>query len=725
LFRVRPLTLAVLALAAGSTFSPPAFAQARQGTCAQLTDELPVPEFSFDPNVTLTADQVDLSEEGLSKLLGSVKLRQGDKEFTADSLDYDETERTVSVETESLFRNRELIIRSERATFDIDDQTGTFSGTAFTLPERAARGTSGEVQLAADGTARLKEARYTTCAPGDNAWYLEAGTIKLDHEEGLGTATNARLRLMGVPVLYIPWMQFPIDDRRRTGLLFPTIGESSRTGWDLRLPLYLNLAPNYDATVTPRYMSDRGLQTTVGGRYLLPSSQGSASYEYLGEDRATGEKRDYVQVLHRGLFNRRTAVDLRYANVSDREYLEDFGGRLDLSSITHLERSARLTYQSPGAYTIQALVQDYQAIASNLQAVDDPYRRLPQIRIDGLTRDALWNTRAGISGEYVNFVRDASVEGQRVDLHPFLRMERDQVAWFAKSQLDFRYTTYELTGTAPGQPTTVNRSLPLFSAEAGLRFERVTDGGAAQTLEPRLFYLYVPYESQDDVPVFDSGEPDFDFTQLFARNRFSGEDRISDANQFAVAVTGRQLDADSGAVKAAVSLGQLFRFQAPRVTLPGEPAPDRGATDFIGSIDYFLDERWAARLGTQWSPADADFTRSSVALRYLSDRRRFEAAYRYRADLLEQTDLIAVTPLWGPFSLSARWRYSLRDGQSLDTFAGIEYETCCWMVRTSYRRYVADTSGDMNSGIYIQLELKGLARIGSGLENLFPDPEVY
>ena len=721
--RFRPLLLAVLATAAAAPGL--AHAQATPASCAQLSDTLPPPKVSADPNVVLTADQVDLSQEGLSKLLGSVTLRQGDKEFAADRLDYDEAEQRISVQSDSLFRNNELVIRSQAATFDIDDETGTFSGTEFTLPQRPARGTSSAMQLASDGTARLEDVRYTTCSPGDDAWYLEAGTIKLDHEEGLGTARHARLRFMGVPILYSPWLQFPIDDRRRTGVLFPTIGESDRTGWDLRLPLYLNLAPNYDAMITPRLMSERGIQTALSGRYLLPRAEGSASYEILPEDRRTGDKRDYVQVLHQGLINRRTAVDLRYANVSDQEYLEDFGGKLDLSSITHLERSARLTYQAPASYTIQALVQDYQTIASNLQAVDDPYRRLPQIRVDSLTRGAIWDTRLGFAGEYVNFARAGSVEGQRVDLHPFLRMEKDHVSWFTKSQLDFRYTAYDLSGTGPGQPDRIDRALPLFSAEAGLRFERITDSGAAQTLEPRLFYLYVPYENQDDVPVFDSGEPDFDFTQLFARNRFSGEDRLSDANQFAVAFTGRQLDSDSGAVKAAVSLGQLFRFESPRVTLPNEPAPDSGATDFIGSLDYFLDAHWGARLTTQWSPEDADFTRTSVAMRYLDERQRFEAAYRYRSNLLEQTDLIAVTPLWGPFSFAGRWRYSLRDKQSLDAYAGLQYETCCWTVRTSYRRYVADTSGDVNSGIYLQLELKGLARIGSGLENLFPDPEVY
>lgn len=718
-----PARLLVPPLLAACLLAAPSVRAAEAG-CSQITDALPDPEFSADPQLILDADRVDLSAGGRSNLLGSVRLRQGDKEFTAEQLEYDEQERSVEVRAESTFRNRQLLIRSDSASFDLDAETGSFEGTDFVLSQRSARGNSERVRLDRDGTARLDDVRYTTCAPGSDAWYLEASAIKLDHEEGLGTARHARLRFFGVPILYAPWFQFPIDDRRRTGLLFPTVGESDKTGLDFRVPVYFNLAPNYDAMLTPRYMSDRGVQLDTEGRYLLERAEGRLGYEYLGDDRVTGERRTYSELEHRGVLSSRLGVDIRYAETSDPAYFEDLGGNIDLSSITHLERSARFTYHAPAAYTVQMLFQDYQTIASNLEPVDDPYRRLPQIRVDAITRNEVWDTRLGATGEYVNFVRPDSIEGQRVDLHPYLRMEKDRVAWFAKSQLEFRYTAYELTGTPAGQPSQLDRSLPIFSAEYGLRFERIMSGGSPQTLEPSLFYLYVPYENQDDLPVFDSGEPDFDFTQLFARNRFSGEDRISDANHFALALTGRQLDADSGAVRASASIGQLFRFDAPRVHLPDEPAPDQGATDFIAAFDYYLTDHWGVNLDTQWSPEDSDFTRSSAALRYRSERRLAELAYRYRQDLLEQTDVIVSTPIYGGFSLLGRWRYSLRDRQSLDTVASVQYETCCWALRTSYRRYVANTSGEFNAGIYLQLELKGLARLGSGLTNLFPRDTV-
>ncbi len=717
---VRPYVLPLLAACLFAT--PPL--RAAEAACAQISDDLPLIEPSDDPRLVLDADRIDLDAEGRSELQGSVRLRYGDREFNAEQLGYDERTRSVDVPAPSTFRNRDLLIRSESAQFDLDAQTGRFDGTEFVITERSARGNSGSISLGADGEARLDDVRYTTCAPRSNAWYLEASAIKLDHEEGLGTARNARLRFFGVPILYAPWFQFPIDDRRRTGLLYPTIGNSDKTGFDVRQPVYFNLAPNYDATLTPRYMSERGVQLDAEGRYLLRNAEGRIGYEVLEDREFNDETRSYTELEHRGLLTRQLGIDVRVADVSDPAYFEDLGGSIDLSSITHLERSARFTYNAPAAYTVQALFQDYQTIASNVEAVDEPYRRLPQVRIDALTRNAIWDTRLGMSGEYVNFVREDSIEGQRLDLHPYLRMEKDRVAWFAKSQIDFRYTTYQLTGTDGLQKSKVDRALPQFAAEYGLRFERITPSGALQTLEPRLFYLYVPFEKQSDLPLFDSGQPDFDFTQLFARNRFSGEDRIGDANKFAAAVTARQLDPDSGVVRATASFGQVFRFKAPRVALPDEPAPGRGATDFVGAVDYLLFDAWTLRLDTQWSPESSDFTRTSAAVRYRQDRRFFEVAYRFRENLLEQTDVTASTPLYGGFSAIGRWRYSIRDASSLDAIASLQYETCCWALRTSYRRYVADTQGRFNTGVYLQLELKGLARIGSGLVNLFPENTV-
>lgn len=728
-------------------FLLPAGASAQELICPQVgAGEAPELAEPGDNRVLLSADKAEITESGLSTLAGTVRLIQGDNRFDAQALSYDEQGRRVRVQAESVFRNRDLLVRSREAEFDLGNASGVFLGTDFTLINRGARGGAERIELSRDGPIRIDDVFYTTCAPGSRAWFLEASEIELDREKGLGTARHARLRFGYVPILYSPWFQFPIDDRRSSGFLFPTLGNSDNTGIDLRAPYYLNLASNYDAQIIPRYMSQRGTQLATEGRYLLRNHIGRVSYEYLDQDEKLKLDRAYGSFEHQGLLNRRLALDARYGEVSDEGYFEDLGGELDASAITHLERSAQLTYASPAAYTVTARVADYQTVSrlALLQPQFNPYQRLPELRVDALTRKQLWNSRLGFSGEYVNFARDVVVanepsQGQRLHLNPYVRFLRDRSAWYASSQLDWRQTQYKVP-TASAGATDPSRGLPVFSAEGGLRFERLTADGELQTLEPQLYYLYVPYRDQDLLPRFDVGEPDFDFVQLFARNRFSGEDRISDANHLAAAFTSRMINPADGHQRFSVSLGQIYRFETPRVnvTLPGttqpDPAfsqPDKGGTDYIAEIDIRpLTELSLVSTG-QWSPDRGEFVRTSAALRYRGDALRANLSYRYQNDFfptlalpdLEQTDASLTAPLIGGWSTLGRWRYSLEENRTLEAIGGLEYQTCCWAVRGAYRRYQLNTDKQYATGIYVQLELRGLSRIGAGFQSLLPSLE--
>ncbi|HUR42157.1 MAG TPA: LPS-assembly protein LptD [Verrucomicrobiae bacterium] len=723
----------------------PAPAFALEMVCPQLGAEeaLNLPE-PADGRLRITANQAELTQDGLSTLAGTVRLVQGGSLIEAEGLSFDQTTRQVRLGGESLFRNRDLVIRSRQAEFDLANETGTFRGAEFTLIDRAARGAAQTVRLAKAGTVDIEDVYYTTCAPGSRAWFLEASDIELDRNEGLGRARHARLRFGYVPILYAPWFQFPIDDRRRTGFLFPTVGDSDNTGLDLRIPFYVNLAPNYDLQLTPRYMSERGTQVGSEGRYLSGHNTGQLAYEYLDEDSQTDERRSYFSFGHQGLLNRRLALAAKFGEVSDTRYFEDLGAQLEAASITHLERSAQLTYTAPAAYTILARITDYQTVSETALldpltgAVNpdlEPYQRLPEVRIDAITRKARLGSRLGITGQYVNFIREAPPEGQRIDVNPFLRFASDQNAWYAASQLDVRHTRYVVTDPAVGQLPDPTRTLPELSIEGGLRFERMTSAGNLQTLEPRAYYLYVPYRDQSVLPQFDSGEPDFDFVQLFERNRYSGIDRISDANHLAVAFTSRLLDPVAGVQWLSGSLGQIYRFQPTRVALENCVGPgctvDTGGTDYIGEVDWQLPIDLLVRATAQWSQDRNEFVRGSAALRYHDDPLRLDLVYRYREVLpqtdtaLEQFDTSAATPLWGPVSAIARWRYSRAENRTLEGLGGLEYETCCWAVRGAYRRYqfgydeLADQP-EYTTGVYFQLELKGLTRIGAGFQALLP-----
>lgn len=689
---------------------------ADEASCPQLAPAALVS--SPDGKLVVTADQIEGARDSLANLMGTVKVRLGDKQITSEALQYDDAKRLVTATTPMQFRNEEYLIVSRSGSYDLNRETGIFSQSEFTLLSRGARGKAEQMTLERSGHAQLENMSYTTCSPGRDSWRLTASQLDLDQTTGMGSARNATLHLGVVPVFYTPYLQFPIDGERHSGLLFPTVGNTTRTGVDARVPYYLNLAPNYDATITPRYMSDRGTQLGASGRYLFERSTGNLKVEYLPTDaQFENRSRSFAELQHDALINSRISLSAHYAEASDRRYFEDLSFVPGLSGIPYLDSNARLVYQAPSAYTLQALVQKFQPLAG-IVAVDDPYQRLPEVRFDGMTRNEILNTRLGLSVQATNFAKSGAVEGIREVVKPFVNWTRDTGSYFTAAQADFNYSRYQLRDADDQKLDDRSRALPTFSGDAGLRFSRTGEDGGLQLLEPRLFYLYTPYRDQDGLPIFDAGQPDYDFPQLFARNRFIGEDRVADANQLTTAVTYRALDPVGGATRFTASFGQIYRFDPSRVTVPGLAAPDAGSSDYISSAEWRVNRKFSATSLLQISPDTGRFTRTGLGLRYRDGRYRADVSYRYRSGLLEQFDVSGALPVSNNFKLASRVRYSLREERMLDNLLGIEYETCCYSVQTAYRRYLVNSAGQIDSGIFFQLELKGLSRLGTGFEEL-------
>lgn len=712
--------LLLLALANG--------ARAETSSCPQLDYKQSFSPASNDDHVVIHADHANgsLGNNGISTLTGSVHVSQKGREFSTSALQYDDASRHLLVNDESLFRDPNFVIRSGTANFDLNNQSGIFTDSVFSMPLRNSRGKADRINLQQSGTAELQGAQYTTCAPGDDAWLLTASSINLDHDSGLGSARNAVLHFQGVPLLYLPYFQFPIDGRRRSGFLLPTVGEGTKTGFDTRIPLYLNLAPNFDDTLTPRLMTRRGVLVSNEFRYLLDRNRGQFEFQYLNHDLTTGHERQFIHLQQDGLLSDRLGLSVDFSQVSDISYFDDFGGAYNEngqinSSTPYLSRGISLTYHGDSPYTIRLLAQSYQPLSIITDPNNQPYTRLPELTFDGITSNDLFGVRAGIDSAATNFQRQNSIQGQRLFLDPYLRWNIDHTGWFASSRIDETYTAYALSGLGPGLPQNPQRYLPEYSAEGGLKFERTTDSGLLQTLEPHLFYLYVPYVNQDSLPVFDSGLPDFDFPELFARNLYTGEDRIADANHLTSVLTTRLIDPASGLVRLSASVGQIYRFTSPRVGLPGTTLPSVGASDYVGSIDYRLSRHWDTQSTLQWSPDDNRITRGTVALRYRGDQaQRLDIAYHYRQGLLNQADISLVAPIGDRWHVAGRLIYSIRDSSSLEAFGGIEYETCCWAIRGGVRRYVSSVTGNFSTGTFLQFTLKGLTNLGNGWANLLP-----
>jgi LPS-assembly protein len=589
-----------------------------------------------------------------------------------------------------------------------------FHGAEFELLDRSVRGAAGDVRMRQQGLLELNDVSYTACPPGNEDWLLSADEISLNQRTQIGTGRGVRLDFKGVPVLYTPWISFPVGDQRKTGVLFPVIGNSGSSGTMLAVPYYWNLAPNRDATLMTRYYSSRGLRLDPEFRYLTDSSRGILYGEYLHDDTQVDDSRSFVELRHATRFKPRTRLHIDAANVSDPNYFEDFGAGFEGTSVTFLNRSAELRHDTRH-WTLIGRAQDYQVIDDELPELDEPYTIAPQIGAYGHWRDLPGGFSAGLRAEAGNFLRDPGPDGTRVDVEPALGWRIEGRGSFLAADAALRHTSYALDDVAAGVEDEPSRTAPILSLDTGLIFEREVGSRRQRlhTLEPRLLYLYVPFREQNDLPVFDTALPDLNLVQLFRTNRYVGTDRLSDANQLAVGVTTRLLDAAGGRQYVSATIGQSYYFEDPRVRLPDEPVSARDASDVVGELEMSAFQDWSARLGIRWDPENSQTVKSEVGLQYRpASNRVVNAGYRLQRDSIEQLDMSVAWPIGNSWRGFGRWVYSMRDNQTLDQFVGLEYSSCCWVLRLVTRHFVSSRTGDTDTSVGLQLELKGLSSVG-------------
>jgi LPS-assembly protein len=553
---------------------------------------------------------------------------------------------------------------------------------------------------------------------------LHSGKVTLYQDEGLGVARDAHLRIKNVPILYTPYISFPIDDRRITGFLVPSFGSSDNSGFELRTPYYFNIAPNYDATLTPRYLQDRGTQVNTELRYLTAKQKGILNVEYLHKDDITEESRSRITVRNTSRFGDHLTTNIDYDRVSDKGYLNDLGDSLSLASITHLQRSFRADYNTSW-WSAGFSVDDYQTVDETITAENRPYEQLPRLTLAGIAPVSPFGLAMGVESEFVRFDQDSRVTGNRFDLMPSISLPLQRAAFEMTPKIGLRYTAYRLDKQAAGQPEDPSRTTPLFSLDNTLFLERDLRLGSRrylQTLEPRLYYLYVKGQNQDDIPLFDASEPTFSYLELFEENRFNGADRMGDANQVALAVTTRFMNPDTGEEKLRASVGELFYFQNRNVTLDNTGPLDDHQSDIAGELNVAFSRAWQGKADIVWDPQDRQTERANARIQYHPGFRKIaNLSYRYRNRSQNQIDASILWPLTPAWQVLGRWYYDIDNTQQLETMAGIEYDSCCWGIRLVGREYLDNEGRETNRAIMFQFVLKGLAHIGSNIETLLED----
>jgi LPS-assembly protein len=722
-----------------------------------------------DHRIHIDADDARVDADGNAVLNGRVRVRQDARSVTSDSVTYDKSGR-VSVKGGVDFEDPKLRVRSDTGRYDIDG-AANFDRANFQLMGRNGRGFAQDIDVSAEGKVSLARVRYTSCPVGNEDWMLRASSLSIDSRLQEGVAHNVTMRFKDVPIFYTPYISFPVGDERKSGLLFPNFGHSGSNGFELEVPYYFNLAPNYDLTLTPGLLTSRGVQLAGQFRYLSANSHGQIDTTFLPGDRQEHGDRSYLHITDITDLKRGMRFDADIASVSDSRYFEDFAVGSDQTSVTFLERRAEVLYYDD-AWRVSGQLQNFQTIDILAGPGVRPYSRVPRIQANALWPMPQSRFEFALDSEAVNFVREFGPTGVRLNVAPELRWSNRSSGYFFEPAVGYDFTQYDLKNAPVGTPSTPTRTLPYARVDAGLVFERDagSHGQRTQTLEPRVLYSYVPNRNQNELPIFDSGLPDLNLTELFRTNRYVGEDRIGDANQVALALTTRLFDHVSGAQYLSATIGQIRYFSIPQVGLPvaagmttaglnlvtipgvnplampgqvlvnsrgqilvaepgqyvaglpvrafaaavsGQSAPAFPASDLVADVAVTAYKHFSFNFDYLWNPYTSQTDKSEVSLQYRPDPSRVvNIGYRFQQNILNQQSILKqwdgsfAWPIAAHWNTVGRWVYSLQDRQTIEQMAGFEYKSCCWKIQVVQRRYVRVTNGTPGLDTSIALQLE-------------------
>ncbi|MBY6033844.1 LPS-assembly protein LptD [Marinobacter daepoensis] len=701
------------------------------------SSEAGVPRVGSDGSVPLEASALSARYELDTELFlkGDVRLRQGPFEASGTEARYDQQSGQLRLQGPLVSRGEGFLLTGRDALYSTTSGQLDLNTATFLLHGPELRGEASSLARVGENQVVISDGMITTCGPGQNDWAIVASDIELDQAEGFGSARHVRLEVLDAPVFYWPYITFPIDDRRKTGFLYPQFGSSSAgSGAYLALPYYLNLAPHYDATLTPQYIHGRGLFTEVEGRYLSQYGESVLQLGYIDNDSTYRDENP-------GEDGQRWALDFTtrarlgngwtgygdYSVISDEDYLSDLNRSLEIDQATHLQRRGGVRYYSPNQY-FEAYLSGYQTIRDRIADVNKPYAQLPEVIYGGTVEAGL--LEANLESQYTWFYRDNDdltgldqANGQRIRAVPELAVPMRSLWGFSRPSVSVDYTRYELDDYTLGNGS-FDRTVPVFEWDNGLYFDRrssLFDIPYNQTLEPRLYYAWADAdEDQNHIPDFDSGIRSFRFDQLFERNRFSGGDRIGDTNQLTVALTSRFNDLLTGAERARLSVGQVRYFDDRKVSLFGEGGSDRSRSPFAGELVLNPIDNLEIRSSGLWDHDTRKTEEGRSQLIFHSEDYRYLATLGHtysRPDDLEQTDIGTVFPVTDKISAIGRWVWDSELDRTVGTLAGLEYNNCCWSFQVVHQNYLTDDE-ELDTRLLFRIELKGLGGSGGASDNI-------
>ena len=708
-------------------------------------------------NVPVRASAPQSQWEGnVVKLEGGVTVTQGNLKMTADRAEFDQSTNQVHLYGDVVVRQPGTKITGSNADMTTTNSFGNVIDARVLDYNSGARVTANKVTRRKEDVLEMDQAVYTRCPPDRQDWEMDSKHIRLNRASGRGEASHTVIRVADIPMFYTPYMNFPIDDRRQSGFLWPSIATGSGNGVDVSIPYYFNLAPNYDATLAPRFISDRGTMVEAEGRYLNRFSNWVVTGSQLSDDKRTGTDRWFLGVQEHGQITSRFSTAIDYSKVSDDDYFRDFSvASLNIKRQTYLNQEVDLRYAYAGWYA-QLTAQQYQNLDDLLQ---EPYRKLPQLTFGRGASGANFKLDYSVLAEVTSFdlesrnsqLNDLRPTGDRVYVEPGISFPMRWAPGYIKPQFLLRHVSYNVYWPEEAGPQRKSPSVtvPQGILDAGLYFDRdfaFRDQHFLQTLEPRLYYLYSPYKNQTDQPNFDSAPLTFDYHQLFQPRRFTGHDRLEDFNQMSVGVTSRFIETQTGRELANASLGQIFYFADRKVNTltnlapPDQRVPDSQANSSIaGQLTLQPNDPLWASANLLWSPDQNQVEQANTYIHYEPNARAiYNLGYRYnRANPevttlyngIRQVDASAALPLTQHWRAFLRLNYDLDLKSSLEDLVGIEYEDCCWRTRIMYQRAIfgeaintiGRTETKRDQAIMVEFQLKGLGGLGRRVSTLLEE----
>ena len=727
----------------------------------------------------IKSNYAEVFDGEIRNFVGNVKMSRADQQSSSRTANYDSVSQVLDMHGNVYYREDALALHSETAMLNLASDQAKLRNVQFIAPETPLRGMAKSYNRQSKTLSQYQDVAYTSCRPGNQDWVIHTPELKMNKTTGKGTAKNAWMEFKGAPVFYTPYISFPIDNRRLSGFLAPSFGSTKYGGFRIAAPYYWNIAPNYDATLIPRELTTRGPLLASKFRYLTEQSSGNVAFEFMPHDSVLNTTRYLGSIKNTSRITPHISsnMDLNYA--SDKTYFAELGNALSFSNYNYLRSFANLNYAGDGV-SLSGLVDNYQSINTTIVDAALPYRKLPQINLNLNHSFQFMPLNTAMENEYVYFQQASLVNGQRINTKPSISIPLQTASSFITPKLSVQHTQYALNNLQPGSSSSssASRTLPIFSTDSGLFFERnlnIANTSFVHTLEPRLFYLYVPYTNQQNIPVFDSALYDFQYYSMFRENSFSGSDRIQDANQITTAITSRLIDDTSGLERLKLNIGEIFYFRDRNVTLqyagtttqiPGSTTvPTGNYSNLVTELSSELTHDLSLTSGLQWNPqqytvqqsttvkepfnVNAGIQRINAGIHYSNPANEiFNIGYLYRKNPLipdqtndiKQSDMSFRYPIYDNWSAMGRWQYSLLYNKTQDALFGVEKENCCWRFRIALRHYINNLSnvnssligtstnlaltGTAQNGIFFEVELKGLSALGDDMDT-FLQREIY